>query len=99
MRSTLSFRCLRLDRGVETGTPTITESDLIHAEEYEFSDAGVSDEVRKFRDTVRVLAAEKETISLNIYNVSTEWGRFPDDNQTLIFWVDDLTERVTSFPN
>lgn len=62
-------------------------------------DAEDNEEARQLRDSLRVLAAEKETLSLNIDKVSTERGRLREDKTTLTGWVAELIEWVTALTN
>lgn len=57
---------------------------------------GANDEARHLQDTLRVLAAETETFSSNIYIVSTARGRLREHKTPLTGCLSDLTKLITA---
>lgn len=90
-----SVRCFQSDIGLDTETPTLTNSDTRDLATPASVDTGTNEEARQFRINVRAFEAEKETSTSNFDNFSTETDRLQANNATLKERVTGLTERVT----
>lgn len=66
-------RCYRIDCGMDTGTPKLTDSDVLPTVVPRTVGAGEVDECRLLSDTLRNLEADKETLSANISSIYTDW--------------------------
>lgn len=83
-----------------TGTTTITDSDLLHTISGTMDlETGANDEALQLRDTIKALAAEKETFSSNVDNFLIVQGRSQDDNRILTGLMADLNGQVEVFTN
>lgn len=85
---------------MESSTQIITYYDLIYARKgLGTTDSGANDESRQFRDTIKAIAEDKQTFSLNIDSVSKSQGSLQDDITMFTGLVTDMTGKVASLTN